>query len=173
MIGAQTLKVKTFNRHLIARAHKTSGNKRSIISVLMLTSMVDMFSLLVIFLLQSFATSPELVMVSKNMVLPTAAQLQETKDAPVLAIGVDEITLDQKLVGKTQDLLKDPEPLLAKLASLREQWQKTHPDDEFKGEINIQAHRDISSHIISMFLAHLPSQAYSSAQLVVVAGGGR
>ena len=173
MIGAQTLKVKTFNRHLITRALKASFAKRSVIGALMLTSMVDMFSLLVIFLLQSFATSPELVMVTKNMVLPQARQLQETKDAPVLSIGVDEITLDQKLIGKTQELLRDPEPLLGRLATLREQWQRTHPNEEFKGEINIQAHKDLSSHIISQFLAHLPSQAYSSAQLIVVAGGAR
>ena len=90
------------------------------IAGLTLTSMVDMFSLLVIFLLQTFSTSPELVMVSKGVSLPAAITGRELDDAPVLAISNEEVYLDQKLLGKTNQLLANPEPLMNKLAELRE-----------------------------------------------------
>src|ERR1043166_4860216 len=104
-IGAQELTVGTFKQHLLTRKQKKAKARRMMIAGLTLTSMVDMFSLLVIFLLQTFSTSPELVMVTKDVVLPAAVTGRELEDSPVLAISAEEVYLDQKLVGKTQALM--------------------------------------------------------------------
>ena len=167
-LGPQTLKVGTFQRHLLKRKQKKKSRRRAMIATLTLTSMVDMFSLLVIFLLQAFSASPELVMVTKGVTLPAAVSAHEMTDAPVLAISTDSVYLDQQLVGKTETLLEDPEPLTKKLADLRSLWQKTHPNEVFKGEINLQAHRDLPSTLVSRFMAILPTQFYSTVQLAVV-----
>ena len=89
------------------------------LATLTLTSMVDMFSLLVIFLLQAFSASPELVMVSKGVTLPAAVSGHEITDAPVLSITSDMVYLDQQEVGPTQQLLENPEPLTKRLADLQ------------------------------------------------------
>src|ERR1017187_6397249 len=102
MIGTTNFRVGTFKKHLLKREQKQARGKRNLIVGLTLTSMVDMFSLLVIFLLQSFATSPELVMVTKGVVLPSAVSVRELKDAPVLSLSLDGVFLDQKLIGNTQ-----------------------------------------------------------------------
>src|SRR5580692_712171 len=114
-LGAQELTVGTFQQHLLKRHQKKSKVRRVMIAGLTLTSMVDMFSLLVIFLLQTFSTSPELVMVTKGVTLPVAVSGRELEDSPVMAITSDEVYLDQKLIGKTAALLTDPTPLMSKL----------------------------------------------------------
>lgn len=170
LVASQQLKPTTFNRHLVRRAQRKAVRKRALIIGLTLTSMVDMFSLLVIFLLQTFSASPEMI-VAKGMVLPQAHTALEVRDAPILTIASDELYLDQKRVGGTQDVLHNPEPLMARLADLRERWQKSHPGQSFKGEINLQAHRDTPSTVVSQIMAMLPSQNYGSIQLAVLMGG--
>jgi biopolymer transport protein ExbD len=171
LLTADRLQATDFKRHLVARNHKKKTRKRALIIGLSLTSMVDMFSLLVIFLLQTFSTSPELLVVNRDVSLPSAMTGRELKDAPVLALAREQVYLDQKPVGTPESLLKNPEPLMKKLAELREQWQRSHPGQAFGGEINLQAHRDISSAIVSRFMAMLPSQHYGSIHLAVIAEG--
>lgn len=171
-IGAQTLRPNVFYKHLVPLKHQKKKTKRVLVSSLSLTSMVDMFSLLVIFLLQTFSTSPEMLFVTKGVTLPSAKSGAEILDAPVLSITNNEIFLDQKSVGSVSEITKNPEVLLKKLEILRENWQKTHPNEKFKGEINVQAHRDTSSAIISQVMGFLPSQHFGSIQLIVMAGGG-
>ena len=170
-IGTHGLAPKTFHRHLVARAHKAKARKRMVVVGLTLTSMVDMFSLLVIFLLQTFSTSPELLVIAKGVTLPSAATGREIKDAPLLSLSDQGVFLDQKPVGSMAALLANPEPLMHKLAEHRTLWQKTHPGQAFKGEINLQAHRELPSTTVSQFMAMLPSQNYGSIQLAVVSGG--
>ena len=55
---------------------------------LQLTSMVDMFTLLVIFLLANFSASGEVLFMSKEIQLPTASHGTEIERAPVVAITV-------------------------------------------------------------------------------------
>ena len=170
-VGVQKLAPGTFNRHLTARAHKKSKGKRLLLVSLSLTAMVDMFSLLVIFLLQSFATSPELLIVTKGVVLPSARTGLEIKNAPLISIAQDGIYLDQVRIGETKQVLREPKELMNKLESLREIWLKSHPGEAFKGEINLQAHRGIPSTTVSQLMGLLPSQNYGSIQLAVVSGG--
>src|SRR4051794_12115155 len=105
-LGTNRLRPTDFKRHLVARERKAKGRKRSIIVGLSLTSMVDMFSLLVIFLLQTFSASPELLIVAKGVALPEAHSGTAIKDAPVLALSRDEVYLDQKSLGSAAALLK-------------------------------------------------------------------
>jgi len=172
-IKSQQLGDRSFSRHLVARQFQRSRRKRMIIMGLMLTSMVDMFSLLVIFLLQTFSASPELAVVAKGLTLPQSVTSREMKDAPVLAISEAGIYLDQKFVGLTEDLLDQPEPLMNRLAELREVWQKSHPKQNFPGEITVQADQAVSSAVVSRFMGMLPGQAFGSIQMAVIGAGGR
>ncbi len=169
-IGTSTLRPGSFDQHLIARKHAKKKSKRVLLASLALTSMVDMFSLLVIFLLQTFSTSPEMLFTMKGVELPLAGSGVEIVDAPVLALTETELFLDQKLVGPIDQVMKNPEPLMEKLEGLRETWQQSHPTEKFKGEINIQAHKKTPSTVVSQVMGLLPAQQYGSIQLVVTTG---
>lgn len=169
MLGTIELRPGDFTHFLVARKHQRQRTKRTIIANLSLTSMVDMFSLLVIFLLQSFSTSPELL-VAKGVTLPLASTGTEMPDAPVLAITKETVFLDQKTIGTTAEVLKTPDALMEKLAELRKSWIKSHPGEAFKGEILLQADKEMPSTVLSQIMAMLPSQHYGAIQLAVIAG---
>jgi biopolymer transport protein ExbD len=171
-VGASALGNGTFVKHLTARKHRKARTRKVLLIALSLTSMVDMFSLLVIFLLQTFSTSPEMVVAARGVVLPSAATGQEIKDAPVLSLSDEGVFLDQKRIGALDVILGNPEPLMERLAELRKLWLKTHPGEAFKGEINLQGHRGIAGTTVSQFMAMLPSQHYGSIQLITLADGG-
>src|SRR4051812_39028335 len=162
LVGTKTLGPGTFTEYLIARSHRKASHRKSMLVGLTLTSMVDMFSLLVIFLLQTFSASPELLIVTKGISLPIATTGLEIKDAPLLSLSKAGVFLDQKRMGSISDMLKNPEPLMDKLSDLRDLWERTHPHQTFPGEINVQADKDLSSAMVSQFMGLLPSQAYGS-----------
>ncbi|GAB4012951.1 MAG: hypothetical protein Fur0010_09280 [Bdellovibrio sp.] len=156
-----------FEKHLINRRRKAGWAVKAAGFTLMLTSMVDMFSMLVVFLLQTFSSSPE-ILVLKGMELPNSITPAVVKEAPVLAISKDgNIYLDQKLVGKTSDVTKKPDELLNKLNLIKKDWAKSHAS-EFTGEINLQADREIESTTVSMVMGILTSSQFQSIQLAVI-----
>jgi biopolymer transport protein ExbD len=170
-VGSQIIVPGRFQKHLVARQHAKRSAKRTILLALSLTSMVDMFSLLVIFLLQTFSTSPEMLMVSKEVKLPVAQSGREIVDAPVLAVTKEGVFLDQKLIGQVDQVLQNPDGFMERLKNLRELWQKTHPQQKFTGEMNLQAHKEISSAVVAKIMGMLPTQNYDSIQLIVTSGG--
>src|ERR1700756_4706079 len=70
------------------------SGKRSTYAELNLTSMVDMLTILVVFLLQTFSASGELLTVQKNIVLPEAQNFKDLEQAPIIAISKDSVTHD-------------------------------------------------------------------------------
>jgi len=75
-----------------------------------LTSMVVMLTILVVFLLQTFSASGELLTVSKNIVLPEAMNFKELERAPVIGISKESVTLDGRPVANSEDLSRTPRP---------------------------------------------------------------
>ena len=156
-----------FEKHLINRKRKKHWGLKAAGFTLMLTSMVDMFSMLVVFLLQTFSSSPE-ILVTKGIEIPDSITPSIVKEAPVLALSKDgQLYLDQKLVGKTSDILKKPNGLLKKLNSIKADWAKSH-STPFTGEINLQADKEIKSTVVASIMGILTSSQFQSIELAVV-----
>ena len=139
----------------------------------MLTSMVDMFSLLVIFLLQSFSNSPEVMALTKGINLPVAVSASAPIDAPLLTLTTDHVLIDQKPVGTAKEVLEEPAKLLKPLQELQKQWKAAHSQTEFKGDIHLQADRGIPSTLVSRIINIVNAQGYTSVHLAVVSGGNK
>src|SRR5437762_4056718 len=131
MILDTPLKTSTFTNKLVALKHRSRRTKRVMVAGLMLTSMVDMFSLLVIFLLQSFSNSPEVMALSNGITLPAAVSASAPIDAPVLGISAEDVVFDQKSLGTPQAILNQPQPLIDQLQRMRMVWQSAHPTEAF------------------------------------------
>lgn len=156
-----------FEKHLVNRRRKKNWGLKAAGFTLMLTSMVDMFSMLVVFLLQTFSSSPE-ILVTKGVELPDSLTPSVVKEAPVLAISRDgNLYLDQKLVGLTKDVAKKPNELLKKLNTIKKTWAKSHTTP-FTGEINLQADREIKSTVVAQIMGILTSSQFQSIELAVV-----
>ena len=171
-LGSYTLDkgAVTFERHLLFRIQRKAFKMRILLASLMLTSMVDMFSMLVCFMLQTFSSNPE-VLVTKGIELPSSFTSSIIKEAPLVSISEEGIFVDQKEVGSVADVLKRPHLLTRPLRHFRRAWAKNNKGKPFPGEVNLQAHKTLSSAIISQIMGILTSQHYGSIQLAVTSGG--
>ena len=73
--------------------------KKSVISELPLTSMIDMFTILVIFLLMNFSATGEIFFIQKNIKLPEALHGRPLESAPLISITSSGVTFETEKVG--------------------------------------------------------------------------
>jgi biopolymer transport protein ExbD len=69
--------------------------KREVTATLSLTAMVDMFTVLVIFLLQNYNSTGEVIYIPKEVTLPKAERIKELKPAVVVTISTKEVLIDK------------------------------------------------------------------------------
>lgn len=101
--------------------------KRSVVAVLQLTAMVDMFTVLTVFLLQNYATTGEVISLPKEVKLPNAAAVKELHPSNVVVISTDDIMLNnQSLVAFTK--VKEQEDWMIK--ELKESLEKLIQEGE-------------------------------------------
>ncbi len=146
-------------------------------SALQLTSMVDMFTLLVIFLLANFSATGEVLFMSKDIQLPTASHGTEIERAPVVSItnqfiglegqrvvDADQIAHDEVLnIQQLEDSLRD----LKKREEFVHQLDKEH---QFDGKINIQADKKTQFKIIKRVMYSCAMAGYGNINFAVLQG---
>ena len=122
--------------------------KRGVYAALTLTSLVDVMTIIVIFLLMNFSANGEVLYMSKDIKLPDAYHGAELDRAPVVSVSADAVTFDGRMLLNTGDLLKGdslnvPE-LEDALRDERRRYEAIHqndPDHPFRGLVNVQADR--------------------------------
>src|SRR3979409_1738193 len=122
---------------------------------LMLTSLVDMFTIIVIFLLMNFSANGEVLYMSKDIKLPDAYHGAQLERAPVISVSGDAVTFDGRQVASTDDLVRGevlnvPE-LEDALRDERRRYETIHaqdPEHPFRGLVNVQAARKIPFKVI-------------------------
>lgn len=78
-----------------SRIMKSKKGKRGVVAVLSLTAMVDMFTVLTIFLLQNYSATGQIIFIPKEVVLPKAEKTKELKPAVVVTISSKEVLIDK------------------------------------------------------------------------------
>ncbi len=81
------------NRH-----GKMGGGKRTLVAVLSLTAMVDMFTVLVVFLLQNYKDTGDVLTLEKSVQMPSAASVKELKPSTVVIISQEMIRVNESEV---------------------------------------------------------------------------
>ncbi len=144
---------------------------------LQLTSMVDMFTLLVIFLLSNFSAAGDILFMSKEITLPTASHGSELERAPVVAITDNFIGLEgQKVVDVDQiahDEILNIQQLEDSLRDLKKREEFVHQNDKdhvFAGKINIQADRHTHFKIIKRVMYSCAMAGYGNINFAVLSG---
>ncbi|MFS4459662.1 ExbD/TolR family protein [Bdellovibrio sp. HCB2-146] len=102
-------------RHRYHNILSKRKGKRDVTALLSLTAMVDMFTVLVIFLLQNYNTTGEILYIPKEVVLPKASSVKELKPSHVVTISSKEILLDKDVVATFEDVKGTEEWEITKL----------------------------------------------------------
>lgn len=139
---------------------KAHAGKRSLFSDLLLTALIDAFSILVIFLLMNFSSTGEILFVSKGTELPKASAAEMLERNTVVKFEGGKFFLEDKEVSQ--------EALVAELLTARTEWQKTHPDEEFKGILTIQADRRTKYESLNSVVLAMAHTGYSEIRFAVI-----
>lgn len=78
---------------------KRRKGKRGVTAILSLTAMVDMFTVLVIFLLQNYNTTGEVLFIPKDVLLPKANRVADLKPSVVVTVSAKEVFIESKVVA--------------------------------------------------------------------------
>lgn len=134
-------------------------HSKSIVADLLLTALIDAFSILVIFLLMSFSSTGEILYIGK-MELPIATQAAMLERHPV-------VKLDEGLIYLEEAEVKI-DGLTAALLDLRKQYQQTHPGEEYPGVMTIQADRRVKYEVLSQIVAAASQAGFSDLKFATM-----
>jgi biopolymer transport protein ExbD len=157
---------------------KFTRGKKSGYAELILTPLVDMFTIIVIFLLQNFSDSGEILYMSKDIKLPFATHGAEIERAPVIAVSGDAVTVDGKQVAQTDDLAKrdvlnvpELEDALREEKRRYEQIHLNDPEHPFRGLVNVQADRKIAFRVIKKVMFACNQGGFGNISFAAMAKG--
>ena len=114
---------------LRARRGQKGATKRSAVAVLQLTAMVDMFTVMVVFLLQNYATTNQILPMPEAVDLPAATSVKELKPSTVILVSEKGITFNETKVAEFSDV-KNQEDW--QIQALMEAIQKSIQEGEMK-----------------------------------------
>ncbi len=139
---------------------QSEGRKRNVIADLLLTALIDAFSILVIFLLMSFSSTGEILFMGKGMELPKSGQSQVLTRSPVVKVEQGDIYLEDQKVA--------PADLTKALLSLRENFNQTRPGEEFPAEITVQADRRLKYEVLNQIIVASSQAGISDIKFAVI-----
>jgi biopolymer transport protein ExbD len=135
---------------------KMSRGKKATNAELNVVPMVDMMTMLVIFLLQQFSSTGEVLYMQKDIRLPDARHGQTIEIQPVVAISGEQIVVTGVKVADVADLDRDSgylnvPGLEERLRDEKKRWEYLHQNDAEKkwdGQVNIQADKGVPFRIV-------------------------
>ena len=169
----------------------THGGGKSIFATLNVVPMIDLFTMLVLFLIQSFSASGELNMVNANVAMPMASEsaIQELKRAPIVALTrwdgdtAGDLLFENVKIVSQRDIneVKYPSWDIKPLAEvLKKSWvnqQKVSGKDAKQTKelrenrkIIIQADRSVPFQVIKMVMATCGRNEYREPNFAIMVG---
>jgi biopolymer transport protein ExbD len=167
-------------QHSKVFGHGAQG-KRSGYSDLLITPLVDMFVIIVLFLIANFSATGEVLMMTKDIELPEAINVKEVEMHPVVMVSNDQISVSGTIVGRVEDFSKDEylniPALEEKLRDMKKQYEDLHAmagaaDGGFKGDVNIQANKEVEFKIIKRVMFSCATAGYNNINFAVLTKGG-
>jgi biopolymer transport protein ExbD len=161
------------NPRAARQARRRRGKEEAKLNI---TSMMDMFTIILVFLLKNFSTEGAIVTPANNLTLPESTVEKRAKEALSVKISRNSITVEDKLVLDEQDfgkLLKQKEfmiiPLHEALLSYAEEGKKMAEvsGKPFSGEITIQGDVEIPYAILTRVMYTCGQAGYPNMNLFV------
>jgi len=135
---------------------KMTRGRKGVNAELNVVPMVDMMTMLVIFLLQQFSSTGEVLYMQRDIKLPDARHGQMIELAPVVAISTHEVVVTGQKVADIADMDRDSgylniPALEERLRDEKKRWDFLHQSDPTKkwdGIVNIQADKKVPFRIV-------------------------
>ena len=146
-----------------------------------ITSMVDMFVILLVFLLKSYSTSPVNITPKQGMQIPASTSLTEPVDVVKLIVAQDGIFVEDKKVMDLEHgrvpagaidkddptFLKPVFDALDERAKLAKSISKVNDSFEFDGKVLMQADRQLPYEVLQKVMYSSMMAGYADVKLAV------
>jgi len=158
--------MKTSRR--IARMSRNRGK----VTRLNLTSMMDVFTILLFFLMFHSGTS-ELLQEPKSVSLPDSVVESKPRETVVIVVGRDEVTVQGEVVARVADIQAMPgqevAPISERLAALRQNviGVSTQAVAESQ-EVTVLADKSVPFSVVKTIMSTCTGQGYSRISLAVI-----
>ena len=155
-----------------SRRIKRMGRNRVKIGKMNLTSLMDVFTILVFFLLVN-SGSVELVQSPKDVKLPESFEESKPRETVVISVSPEDVIVQGRLVAKVADILEGKDdslaPLGARLAELKENIvgpaTLTVADSQ---EVTILADKSVPFIVVRMVMSACTDEGYENVSLAVI-----
>ncbi|MFT7562130.1 MAG: biopolymer transport protein ExbD [Flavobacteriales bacterium] len=128
-------------------------HKKNKSSGLNLVSLMDIFTILVFFLLVNSSSSPQLIS-NKDLTLPISTAIKSPKETLVIAITEKHILLQGRMVAEVSEALKNPDETIL---GLKDELKFLSGDGKIEAgqgrKITVMGDKDISYELIRKILA--------------------
>ncbi|MCF6236789.1 MAG: biopolymer transporter ExbD [Gammaproteobacteria bacterium] len=146
-------------------------HKRKYQGKINLVSLMDIFTILVFFLLVN-SSNVAVLPSTKDMKLPKASVEQLPKETLVIVVNNRDILIHGKKVASIRDVMNSSEPMIKPLQDELNynaaRSIKNLPDDQpFKGEITIMGDKQIPYSLLKKIMATCSRSGYSNISLAV------
>jgi len=159
----------------LQRLRKSRGKKNMQGCKPQLTSLVDVMTILLIYLLTSFSSEGEIITVTKELMLPESSANQKPKLTVVITVNNNYILAENVHVANVDDVLASDDlvipGLLRWLEGRRlttETIEKYSDKVKFKGEITIQGDKRIRFRLLKKIMYTCGQQGYNNFSLAVL-----
>jgi biopolymer transport protein ExbD len=148
------------------------GRNRVKIGKMNLTSLMDVFTILVFFLLVN-SGSVELVQSPKDVKLPESFEESKPRETVVISVSPEDVIVQGRLVAKVADILEGKEaslaPLGARLAELKENIVGPATLNVAESqEVTILADKSVPFIVVRMVMSACTDEGYENVSLAVV-----
>ena len=141
---------------------------------LRLTAMIDMFTILLVFLLKSFSVEGEIMSVAQDLRLPESTAETPPKAAPILVVTNEWIILDGTPVERVETVLTQRDNMinslkiqLQQIRAFSESLGQLNAKMRFKGNIAIQGDKEISFGLLKKIMFTCGQVGFNDMLLVV------
>lgn len=142
-----------------------------------LVSLIDMFTILVIFLLMNFSTDGESFFIPKGVKLPLATNGKPLQSSPLISLNANEIIFEtEKLPGVealnvTANINGDMGQIISALNDFKQRrMQSLKPGEAFKGQINIQADENLKLELVKKVMKICVQNGWGAINFAVRTG---
>ena len=141
---------------------------------LRLTSMIDMFTILLVFLLKSFSAEGQIMTIADDLMLPESTASEAPQTTSVVAITQEWIILDGRPIENVENVLRRQELLipnllreLQDLRALTEGIGQLSADMAFTGTITIQGDKGVIFEVLKRVMITCGQMGYNDMFLAV------
>ncbi|TFH01916.1 MAG: hypothetical protein E4H13_03590 [Calditrichales bacterium] len=154
---------------------KSKKHNTKIEGTLNMNSMMDMMTIILLFLLKSYSTSGALVTQSESLKLPVSARTEKPKKELTVAVAKDVILVNDQAVTNTSDIPVDGIliPVLEdqlRAYAVKEKQLEIEVGKEFTHEVIIQGDESITYELLFRVMYTCGQTEFNKMRLLTVQG---